>query len=205
MSEKIIKAAVKPGQKVVKEDIYDATAKAGQIVEMAREESAALLAEAKREAEELREAARQKGLEEGLAQWNAAVQEAIEARQRYLDECEREVIRLAVSIAGKILGQRLETDPETVVLIVREALRGIREERNLTIKVNAGELAAVSARVRELEEGVPGDCRVRVVAGNAVEPGGCIVETELGTIDARIETQLRCLEHVLLHGAGRGH
>jgi flagellar biosynthesis/type III secretory pathway protein FliH len=36
------------------------------------------------------------------------------------------------------------------------------------------------------------------VADQGVKTGGCIVESESGTIDARIETQLRILENALL-------
>jgi flagellar biosynthesis/type III secretory pathway protein FliH len=39
---------------------------------------------------------------------------------------------------------------------------------------------------------------LEVVADAGLPPGGCIVETEYGVIDARLETQLRCMEETLL-------
>ncbi len=204
MSDKIIKSAATPARKVVKQEVYDSTVEARQIVEMAQSEAAAIIEEAREEASQTRATAREEGYQEGLSEWNAAVVDAVKARQHYLDECEPEVVRLSTGIAEKILGQRLNAEPEAMVSIVREALRGIREERNLTIKVNPEDLDVVTGHVHELEESVPGECRIRVVPGAAVTPGGCIVESELGTIDARIETQLKCLEQMLVRAARKG-
>ena len=45
--------------------------------------------------------------------------------------------------------------------------------------------------------------RIQVVADAAVAPGGCIIESVVGVIDARLETQLKCLEEILLRVAVR--
>jgi type III secretion protein L len=39
---------------------------------------------------------------------------------------------------------------------------------------------------------------VDIVPDPKVASGGCIIESEVGTVDARLETQLRALEKALL-------
>jgi len=43
--------------------------------------------------------------------------------------------------------------------------------------------------------------RIQVMADGSVAPGGCIIESVVGIIDARLETQLKCLEEILLRVA----
>jgi flagellar biosynthesis/type III secretory pathway protein FliH len=41
---------------------------------------------------------------------------------------------------------------------------------------------------------------IEIVAAASVPAGGCVIDSELGIIDARLETQLKCLEEVLVRG-----
>jgi type III secretion protein L len=41
---------------------------------------------------------------------------------------------------------------------------------------------------------------IEIVASTSVPRGGCLIESELGVVDARLETQLKCLEDVLVRG-----
>lgn len=209
MSDKIIKAspsvpagAGMPEAKILKRDAYAATVDAREILESAQREAAELLARATLERERVVSAAREEGREQGLAQWNELLAAAMHGKQRLLESQESEIVRLSVRIARKIIGEELRTHPETIVSIVREALESVRRERMLTIQVHPDLAEEVRARLDRLEKLVGGGRQIQVVAEASVEPGGCIVESELGVIDARLETQLRCLEEALLR-AGR--
>ncbi|HWR50352.1 MAG TPA: type III secretion system stator protein SctL [Bryobacteraceae bacterium] len=210
MNEKIIKAgtgapaAPAPAigdAKILKRDAYAATVEARDILEAAHREARELMERTARERERLLSAAHEEGYQRGLAHWNDAAAAADARRQRLLESQESEIVRLAVRIAGKIIGEELRTHPETIVSIVREALESVRRERSLTIQVHPDLAGQVRSRLDRLEQIVGGGRQIQVIADASVEPGGCIVESELGVIDARLETQLKCLEDALLRAA----
>ncbi|MEZ5403581.1 MAG: type III secretion system stator protein SctL [Bryobacteraceae bacterium] len=184
--------------RILKQEQVEASGEAASVVEQARREAAAIVEAAKSEADRTAAAARERGYAEGLAQWNAAVQDVLAARERFVTSCEPEIAKIAVKVAGKILGEELRSDPLLINRIVGEALRGVRAERSITIAVHPAAVETVRGRTDALEAQAGGECHIRVVGRDSVGEGGCLIETELGTIDARLDVQLRCLEQVLL-------
>jgi type III secretion protein L len=210
MEEKIIKArlveeaggqAPATAAKLVKKEVYVAGVEAQTIVEAAEERAKAILAEAERGKASVLEAARREGREQGLAEWNEILASAEAARERLAASYEQELMRLSIRIAEKIIGEELRTRPETIVSIVRESLHSVRHERHLVIQVNPQEADEVRQRLDRLHEVVGPGRQFQVVADASVTRGGCMVETELGVIDARLETQLKCLEDALTRAA----
>jgi type III secretion protein L len=205
LEDKIIKANVSgpslTSQKVVKREVFSASQEADEIRAAARREAEQILARAQEEATNLLEASRQQGYQAGLMQWNEAVLDATMARGRFLLEAEPELVKLALKIAQKIVGDHLRADPESIVGIVREALKSVGREKTLTIRVNHEHFDRVRARIAVLQEAVGASREIQIVASDLVTPGGCIVESELGKIDAQLETQLKCLEDLLVKGA----
>jgi type III secretion protein L len=199
MSDKILKQF----SGVVKSDTYTANVEAGQIVEAAR----ALARQIETDAEQNRQAtlttARQQGYEQGLREWNAAVVAANTARDKYLSDSMPELISLAIRIAGKIIGGELQTNPEAIVDIARQSLQSAGRGRSLALRVSAAEAEMVRRRVSVLREAAGPNRSIEIVADAAIPAGGCVVETEYGVIDARLETQLRCMEEALLRAARR--
>jgi type III secretion protein L len=67
----------------------------------------------------------------------------------------------------------------------------------LTVRVSNADLS----RLEEMRESINALGRAQYidfVADQAIVKGGCIIESASGTIDARLETQLRILENALL-------
>jgi type III secretion protein L len=209
MDERIIKARLDADAPVVnapnvlKKEVYQAGLDARRIVERAQREAEAILEEATRRGDETVEAARERGYRQGLAQWDAALRVAEQASQTLHEKHEAELVRLAVKIAEKIIGEELRTRPETIVSIVRECLRTVRHEQRLVIQVNPSESDLVERMAKRLREAVGLDRQIQIVADRNVAAGGCIVESEMGVIDARLETQLGRLEEILLRVATR--
>jgi type III secretion protein L len=209
MEEKIIKARPEPeaagmsGARYLKRDIYDAGVDAGRILEAAHEEARAVLDDVQRRRDAIVQAAREEGFRHGLAEWDLALQSAREAQESLDAQYESEIVRMAVKIAEKIVGEELRTRPETIVSIARECLRGVRHEHSLTVRVNPDEVDEVQRNLSSLAEVAGAGRRIQILPDGGVAPGGCIVESAVGVIDARLETQLRCLEEILLRVAVR--
>src|SRR5262249_30981587 len=96
------------------------------------------------------------------------------------------------------IGQEIKLHPETIVGIVNEVLKGARPGRQLTIQVNHADEEQVRAHLDRIREHTAIRTEIDIVTSTLVSPGGCMGESELGVIDARLETQLKCLEDVLV-------
>jgi len=210
MEEKIIRARLEADSaagmsepKVLKKEVYEASLDARRIVEDAHKEAESVLEQAARQRTATLETARQEGYRDGLAQWDEALRSLQSARETLHSKCEMELLRLAVRVAEKIIGEELRLRPETIVSIVRECLRGIRHEQTLIIHVNLKELDQVQQNFKTLQDAIGSSRHIQVVGDPAVSTGGCIVESDTGVIDARVETQLKCLEDMLLRTAVR--
>jgi type III secretion protein L len=182
---------------VVKRAVVEARSEARRLIAEAEREAAELRAQAEEHARELREAAYEGGREAALTELNVILLEARERRDAALSGAERDVLRLAVKLAEKIIGREIERDDATLADIVSAALRHARQQEALTVRVNPADLPRVQAHRERLDPA--GRARfLDLVADPRVGHGGCIIEGESGTVDARLDTQLRVLERALL-------
>jgi type III secretion protein L len=205
MDEKIIKPDAVPPKvlvsspKVLKREVYEAGREAQDVVAVAQQKARQILEEAERSREAILAQARQDGYAQGLAEWNDLLLRSRQREDELAKSWEDSMLRLSVRVAEKIIGHELKADPETIVDIVREALSSTRSGRHLVIQVNESDVDTVRSRIDNLKQiAVTGD--IEVVASASVPTGGCSIESELGIIDARLETQLKCLEDILVRG-----
>jgi len=166
-------------------------------VEDARKAAARILAEAQGDAARLRAQAVADGLESGRAELTELLAVARVEAARARREAEPELRRLAVKIAEKILGRELALQPDAVADVARAALGAAGEPEMLLLRAHPDDVAALErARPRfvaQLREA----CVLTVRADAQVARGGCVLETPLGVVDARLSTQLAALERAL--------
>ncbi len=183
--------------RILKHQILDAEETARRIRREADEKAGNYILDALTEAETIRGDAYQNGREEALGELLENDLAAKEQRVQALNEIERDVLKLAVKIAEKIIGREIEADETVRGEIVMTALRQARQQEMMTVRVNAADLPLIE----KLRTRIDAFGRARYldfVADQAIKEGGCLIESASGTIDARLETQLRVFEKVLL-------
>ena len=183
-------------QKLVKNQIVSAQKEAARILQEAERGADEIRREAQTQAENLKAEAYSEGTENALVEFEQNLLEAREIREKVWRETEKDLLRLAVRLAEKIVGREIEKDDQTIVEIVSTALQNARQQEKLTVRVNPKDLPTIEKKAENLASG-----RIRFidfVADPRVESSGCLIESEVGTIDARLETQLRVLERALL-------
>ncbi|BAF60268.1 MAG: flagellar biosynthesis protein [Pelotomaculum sp.] len=181
------------------EIISQARARAGEIIDRARLESEEIKREAYQSAFDrgYREG-RDKGYQEGMlkageeaasirAQALEVLKQAEQIRRRTLESMEQEVVTLARDIAEKLLSAQLAIAPETVLNVAGEALRLVAGRTSVALFVSPAEVELVEGKKGDLLSLLPPGAELLVVADPAVHPGGCRVETELGSVDATLE------------------
>ncbi len=188
-----------PGPAVrIRRSIHLAHTTAEQLLDQARIEADQIRADAQTDAERLRQQARDAGYEEGLTQWNQAVLTAHRDAERLITESEAAVVRLALRVAERILGATLEQDPERILPIVRRALHEVPWGKQMKIRVHPQHYTIARERLGATLSGADHPVDITIVADPSVDPAGCIVESSLGVIDARLPAQLRAIERALL-------
>jgi flagellar assembly protein FliH len=172
----------------------------------AEERAAAVGAEAERRGHEA-------GLERGLAEARARTEAALEAfaaaersmaemYDRYVAEAEAAAVDLAFQIAEKVIAATVASDPEAVLGVVSGALLRTTDRDHLVLEVNPGDFELVRESASELAARLGGINRMEVVSERRVEPGGCVVRTEAGEIDARVSSQLERVRQLLAEARG---
>lgn len=96
------------------------------------------------------------------------------------------VASVSVKIAERILRKEIE-NKSPVELVIRESLGKLLGAEEVKLRLNPSDLELISCSADSLKGGIS---KFRCKQDNSVEKGGCLIETEIGNIDARISTQL---------------
>ena len=138
-----------------------------------------------------------RGRERGLQAVTELLTGARAAATRARNAAESELRVLAVRIAEKILARELQLKPDAVADVVAQALAHAGEPRDVVVRMNPADLEAIERGKPRLIERVRSARAVTFRADETLARGGCIVESELGVVDARLSTQLEAIERAL--------
>jgi flagellar biosynthesis/type III secretory pathway protein FliH len=117
-------------------------------------------------------------------------------RHVLLGSAEPELVRLAVGIAERVLHQQIALDHGVVVEMARAAIARIVDRETITVRVNPADIEQMRGHRDELL--ALGDVKtMRVIEDQRVDRGGVILETDAGSIDAKISTQLAEVRKIL--------
>ena len=183
--------------RILKNQILNAEETARKIIREANEKADNHVADALTEAEEIRREAYESGRETAAQELLENILAAKEQRAQALHAVEQDVLKLSVKIAEKIIGREIETDESARGEIVLTALRQARQQELMTVRVNAADLPLIE-KMRERIDAFGRARFLDFVADQTIKAGGCLIESASGTIDARLETQLRVFEKALL-------
>jgi flagellar biosynthesis/type III secretory pathway protein FliH len=175
-----------------------------ELLEEARREAAELRRAAELDAERIRAEAAKDGRERGVQAVTELLVAARAIAERARREAAEDLRRLAVHIAGKLLGRALALDPGLVVDVTAQALGQAGPGRELVVRAHPDDVDALERGRPRLIERAHGQARVSLRPDPAVGRGGCVIESELGIVDARLSTQLEAIERALKSLAGAG-
>jgi flagellar assembly protein FliH len=99
---------------------------------------------------------------------------------------EVEIVKLAIEIARKIVEREITMDPDVAVSVVKRSLARLHDRSVAEVHLHPIDLAHVRAHQDRL--GFRGTLDLR--EDESVAPGGCIIHTDSGDVDARIESQI---------------
>lgn len=195
---------IPPGKKIIKAGEYMTRVDADEIIDKANREAEKILEEA-REAFEIE---KKKGYEAGLLEGKKSIASqmmgAVTGAVNYLSVLEEKVVEIVMSAVMKIVG---EIDDEKLILkIVKNALAVVRNQKQVTLRVAPGQVKTVKNALDKILSDYPGISFIDVAGDSRLKSDGCILETDIGVVDASVDVQLSAIRKSLtqkLKGSGR--
>jgi flagellar biosynthesis/type III secretory pathway protein FliH len=179
------------------------------LLQQAQEEAERCLAEARERAAAAEAAGYDAGHKQGeaaartdmqaqFASVFASLQKATAAcaslRQGVLQQAEDDIVTLVFHLARKVIQHEALCNREIVATSLRRALAYVMEREHVSVRVNPMDLERALELKEDFIHTVQGLRHLSIVGDETVGPGGCLVETTFGEIDARLEAQLEELE-----------
>jgi len=186
---------------------------AGEILDKAKVEADKIKAEADTVAKKIVDEAYKKGLERGfkdgfekesqevsrlVGRVQMILNSAIEKRNEIFVETEQQVIDLVLLIAKKVIKVISENQKNVVINNVIQALRKLKSRGEVIIRVNTEDIELTSQHKKDFVDMVEGVKSIKILEDSNVDRGGCIIETDFGSIDARISSQLHEIQEAIL-------
>lgn len=187
----------------------EAEAEAERIKQAADAEAQRIEAEARQRSEEIERDAFDRGYAQGkeegyregkneadrvVERLHVVLNRAIERRNEIIEESETQLVNLVLNIAKKVIKVISENQKNVVMNNVIQSLRKLKSKSDVIIRVNLADLKTVSQHKDEIIKSIERVGNITVAEDTTVDPGGAIVETDFGEIDARISSQLREIE-----------
>ena len=180
-----------PDQVVLRSADYQAYLTANQLVELARERAQAIEQGARDVYEQQKALGWQAGVDEARTSQATLIQETLQQCNQYYRAVEQKMSDVVLHAVRKILKQYDNT--ELALSVTREALSLVSNQKQVILHVQPEQVSAVRERVSHILKDFPEVGYVDVVADARLDEGGCILETEIGIIDASVDGQLAAL------------
>lgn len=191
----------------------EAKLEARRTIEEAKKQAKKELEEAKRRSVLLEEEAKKKGFARGQEEgktlfgkkskeiWyrlEKILQEIDQRMKNYEKEYPLKITELSLGIAQEVIRREVEEDPQIVVQVAKDAITSLNGVAEATIRVNWRDLPVMEEAKEELLSSLKGLRRVHFQEDAELEPGGTIIETPQGGIDASIRTRFDKIKEDLL-------
>lgn len=150
------------------------------------------------------DAGRENGYKKGMGEvrrlidrLGTIVGKAVDVREEIIQASEKQMVEMILIIARKVIKDEIIERKEVVLNNIREALKRIKDRDRVDIRVNFADLELTTAHKDEIIKMMESLRKVNIFEDSRIDRGGCIIETDVGAIDARISTQLKEIEEAI--------
>ncbi|AKG35224.1 FliH/SctL family protein [Paenibacillus durus] len=219
-TEQTCKQMLRDAKEFAEEQVRSASLEAEQIIERAHSEAEEWWRSRREQDEHLTEAVKaeaySEGYNEGLLQAEeemkaklakvmeeaqAVLLEAYKARDVIIQEAEPFLVELSCDIAEKIVEKQLTVEPAFTIDLIKRNLARKREQGTISLCVNPKQFSFVNAAREELTLAIDSQAELQILPDSTVKDHGCVIRSSLGSVDARIDTQLEEIKKELIRVA----
>lgn len=135
--------------------------------------------------------------ESNLASWDQLLQELESLKSTLAEQHERSLVQMLFHFASKIAHREIQAYPEQVTEIVKECVARSQGDEELRVFVSPSDFEFLKTAAQKTGRDQSFLKRVDLVQSEEITPGGCIVESNYGQIDATLETRVQKLWELL--------
>ncbi|MAT41530.1 MAG: hypothetical protein CL609_04245 [Anaerolineaceae bacterium] len=183
--------------------IANAQEQARQMIEDAQQESETIIIQAHEQLNEAMEKAHQMGLLEAeeetrtiLQTVNTMLDQVSAWKEEVVTQSQEIVIEIVREISQTMFGSGLVLNNEALQQNLNRILENAKNIGNLKLYLNPNDAVNLDPYWREFQASMTGNM-VQIVPSEGITPGGCFIHGEMGSVDARIETQMRTIMETL--------
>ncbi len=197
-------------------NLNDVVRKANEYLEDVQRQADQIRAEAHEDAQQIRQRAEQEGQQAALQAVDHLLQERVAAEmktilpalQKLVEETEQlqqswqlhwqqSAVHLATRIAEKIVRHELRQRPQIAHDMLADALQLAVGGSEVEIRLNPADRATLGEAGGPIAQVLSRLAPVTFIEDGSIAPGGCLIDTRHGRIDAKLETQLARIESEL--------
>jgi len=134
--------------------------------------------------------------------FTAALEELSQLRESILKNSADDMLRLVLAIVEQIIPCAVSLNPEIIHHTIVKALQASVDSDVYHIKVHPDDMAMVMEKKPLMLASISGLKNITVEPDESIARGGCMVESELGEVDATIESQLEEIRAKIIKAAG---
>lgn len=185
---------VAPKVKFIPSSEFSSLLNAKDILEAVKEDAEKYKATVAAECEKLKEEAEKIGFNKGFEAWAKELARLENEIAKIRSDSEKAIIPIALKAAKKIVGKEIELSNETILNIVLNYLKAVSTHKKITIYVSRKDLSILENNRQQLKDVFESLEALSIRERSDIEPGGCIIETEGGIINAKLENQWEVIE-----------
>jgi type III secretion protein L len=184
-----------PGLKVLKAKDYVSYLDSQCLVKAARSKADSIIAEAENAFDLEKQRGYQDGLEKAKVEHAETMLATLSRCNEYYLQVEEKMTGVVLDAVRKIISSF--DDVDITASVVREALQLVSNQKQVILHVHPDQVNEVRDRVSLILSDFPEIGYVEVISDARLKHGGCILETEVGIIDASIDGQLQALKQAM--------
>ncbi|MCQ4087187.1 FliH/SctL family protein [Saccharibacillus sp. JS10] len=137
-------------------------------------------------------------MQEASQEAQALIQEAVQTKSDIIQEAEPFLVELSSAIAEKVIDRKLAEDEELTISLIRQTLSRKREQGTITLCVAPSQFSLINSAREELAMSIDSQAELQILPDSTVKDRGCVIRSNFGSVDARIDTQLTEIKRELL-------
>ncbi len=177
--------------------VQEAQKESDNIIHRAHEQAAKILEDANVSKKEQEKRGYEDGMEQGKQEIANTMMDFVTKSSSSFSKLESDVTDVVKMALRKIIGKI--DKQELIVSVVKNSLQKIKMQKHATLKVAPVDAPLLRDKITELTQDTPMIEFLDVCADAHLEQGACILETELGVVDASIPVQLEAIENALVN------
>ena len=129
-------------------------------------------------------------LEERVQDINSLLMLFQDIKKRLLIENEQALVKLATAVASKIAMQEIQGQEETILTLLKTVADELQTDDTIHVTMSDDDLFFLESLREKTDNQIDLLDRLKVESSTEIASGGCIVETNHGSIDARVKNRV---------------